>query len=74
MTALGSNHPATGSREDQVLDQLWRIEGIEPQGAGQLVTLGMTKAKSIVKWLALGVRNIVNFANVLEVERGDHLI
>ena len=72
--ALERNHLAPGSQEDQVLAQPWHIGDIEPQGAGPLVILGMSRAKNIVKWLAPGVRNIVNFANVLEVERGDHLI
>ena len=46
--ALGRNHLAPGN-QDQVLDQLWRIEGIEPQGAGQLVILGMSRARGTEK-------------------------
>ena len=71
--ALGRNHLAPGN-QDQVLAQTWRIGGIEPQVAGPLVTLEMTRARSIVKWLAPGVRDIVSFADVLGVGRGDHQI
>ena len=67
--ALVKNHLAPGN-QDQVLAQTWRIEGIEPRVAGPLE---MTRDRSIVKWLAPGVRDIENFANVLEGERGDHL-
>ena len=68
---LGRNHLAPGN-QDQALAQTWRIEGIEPQAAGPLVTLEMTKARSTVKWLALGVRDTVSFADALGVGTGDH--
>ena len=71
MIALVKNHLAPGN-QDQVLAQTWRIEGIEPRVAGPLVTLEMTRDKSIVKWLALGVRDTVSFADALGVGTGDH--
>ena len=69
--ALVKNHLAPGN-QDQVLAPTWRIEGIETPVAGPLVTLEMTRDRSIVKWLAPAVRDIVNFAEILGVGRGDH--
>ena len=68
--ARGRNHLAPGN-QDQVLAQTWRIEGIEPRVAGPLVTLEMTRDKSIVKWSAPAVRDIVNFTEIRGVGRGD---
>ena len=69
--ALVKNHLAPGN-QDQVLAQTWRIEGIEPPVAGPLVTLEMTRDRSIVKWLAPAVRDIVNFIEIRGVGRGNH--
>ena len=64
------NHLAPGN-QDQVLAQTWRTEGIEPRVADPLVTLEMTRDKSIVKWSAPAVRDIVNFAEIRGVGRGE---
>ena len=47
--ALGRNHLALGSQVDQVSPQQWHIGDIEPQGAGPLVILGMSRAKDTEK-------------------------
>ena len=70
MIARVKNHLAPGN-QDQVLAQTWRTEGIEPRVADPLVTLEMTRDKSIVKWSAPVVRDIVNFAETRGVGRGE---
>ena len=67
----GKNHLKQGN-QDRDLVQTWRIEGIEPQAAGLLVILEMTKDRSTVKWLALGVQDTVSFADDREVVTKDH--
>ena len=68
--ALVKNHLAPGN-QDQVLAQTWRTEGIEHRVADPLVTLEMTRDKSIVKWSAPAVRDIVNFAETRGVGGGE---
>ena len=67
----GRNHLQQGN-QDRALVQTWRIEGIEPQAAGLLVILEMTKDRSTVKWLVLGVLDTVSFADDREVMTKDH--
>ena len=71
MIVQGRNHLKPGN-QDRALVQTWRIEGIEPQAAGLLVILEMTKDRSTVKWLALGVQDTVSFADDREVVTKDH--
>ena len=47
--ALGRNHLAPGNQGNQVPAQQWHIGDIEPQGAGPLVILGMSRAKDTEK-------------------------
>ena len=67
----GRNHLIPGN-PDRALVQTWHTEDIEPQAAGLLVILEMTKDRSTVKWLALGVQDTVSFADARGVETKDH--
>ena len=67
----GRNHLLPGN-PDRALVLGWRTEGTEPQAAGPLVILEMTKDRSTVKWLALGVQDTVSFADDREVVTKDH--
>ena len=71
MIVQGRNHLKQGN-QDRALVQTWRTEGIEPQAAGLLVILEMTKDRSTVKWLVLGVQGTVSFADDREVVTKDH--
>ena len=67
----GRNHLLPGN-PDRALVLGWRTEGTEPQAAGPLVILEMTKDRSTVKWLVLGVLDTVSFADDREVVTKDH--
>ena len=67
----GRKHQLPGN-PDRALVLRWRTEGTEPQAAGPLVILEMTKDRSTVKWLALGVQDTVSFADDREVVTKDH--
>ena len=67
----GRNHQLPGN-PDRALVLRWRTEGTEPLAAGPLVILGMTKDRSTVKWLVLGVQGTVSFADDREVVTKDH--
>ena len=67
----GRNHLIPGI-PDRALVLTWRTEGTEPQAAGPLVILEMTKDRSTVKWLVLGVQGTVSFADDREVVTKDH--
>ena len=67
----GRKHQLPGN-PDRALVLRWRTEDTEPLAAGPLVILGMTKDRSTVKWLVLGVLDTVSFADDREVMTKDH--